>query len=71
MDWPDRGRIKEGNKADIVVFDLDGIRIKTSITNPHQYSEGVKYVLINGEIVLDNGAYTGKLPGKILKLKKT
>jgi len=70
MNWEDRGWIKEGYKADIVVFDLDNIKIKTLISNPHQHSEGVKYLLINGEVVLDNSEYTGKLTGKVLKLKK-
>jgi N-acyl-D-aspartate/D-glutamate deacylase len=71
MNWNDRGWIKEGYKADIVVFDLNNIKIKTSISNPHQYSEGVKYLLINGDIVLDKGKWHGKLPGRILKLKKS
>ncbi len=71
MNWEDRGWIKEGYKADIVVFDLDNIKIKTSISNPHQQSEGVKYLLVNGEVVLDNAEYTGKLTGRVLKLKKT
>jgi len=71
MNWEDRGWIKEGYKADIAVFDLDNIKIKTSISNPHQHSEGVKYLLINGKIVLDNAEYTGKLTGKVLRLKKT
>jgi len=70
MNWEDRGWIKEGFKADIVVFDLNNIKIKTSISNPHQYSEGVKYLFINGELVLDNGKYTNKLPGEVLFLKK-
>lgn len=70
MNWKDRGWIKEGYKADIVVFDLNNIKTKTSISNPHQYSEGVKYLLINGKIVLENGTYTGALPGKVLKLFK-
>lgn len=71
MNWEDRGRIKEGFKADIVVFDLDNIQIKTSISNPHRYSEGVKYLLVNGELVLENGKYNDKLPGKVLLLKKS
>lgn len=70
MNWEDRGWIKEGFKADIVVFDLNNIIIKTTISNPHQYSEGVKYLFINGELVLDNGKYTDKLPGEVLLLKK-
>ena len=70
MNWEDRGHIKTGYKADIVVFDLTKLKTKTSISNPHQYSEGVRFLIINGEIVLDNGNYTGKLPGKVLTLKE-
>lgn len=70
MNWDDRGWIKNGYKADIVVLDLNNIRIRTSVSNPHAYSEGVKYLLINGELVLDGGKWTGKLPGKVIKLKK-
>ncbi len=69
MSWKDRGWIKEGYRADIVVLDLENIRIRTSISNPHAYSEGVKYLLINGELVLDNGQWTGTLPGQVIKLK--
>jgi len=71
MNWSDRGWIKEGYKADIVVFDLNNIEIKTSISNPHQYCRGVKYLLISGEMVLDQGKWNGKLPGKVIKLKKS
>lgn len=71
MNWDDRGWIKKGYKADIVVFDLENIRTETSISNPHVYSQGVEYLLINGELVLDKGGWTGVLPGKILRLKKS
>ena len=70
MNWNDRGLIKEGYKADIVVFDLNNIKTPTSISNPQQYSEGVKFLLINGKVVLDGGNYTGELPGEVLKLNK-
>jgi N-acyl-D-aspartate/D-glutamate deacylase len=70
MNWDDRGWIKNGYKADIAVLDLNNIKIKTSVSNPHAYSEGVKYLLIDGELVLDGGKWTGKLPGKVIKLKK-
>ncbi len=70
MNWKDRGWIKEGYKADIVVLDLDNIRINTTISNPHQYSEGVRYLFVNGELVLDNGEYNNKLPGKVLLLER-
>jgi N-acyl-D-aspartate/D-glutamate deacylase len=70
MNWSDRGWIKEGYKADIVVFDLNNIETKTSISNPQQYSDGVRYLLINGTVVLDEGKYTGELPGRVIKLKR-
>jgi len=70
MNWDDRGWIKNGYKADIVVLDLNNIRTRTSISNPHAYSEGVRYLLVNGELVLDRGKWTGKLPGKVIKLIK-
>jgi len=71
MNWDDRGWLKEGYKADIVILDLKNIKIKTSVSNPHQYSEGIKYLLINGKVVLFEGKWNGNLPGKVLKLKKS
>ncbi|MGB8952533.1 MAG: D-aminoacylase [Candidatus Aminicenantales bacterium] len=70
MNWSDRGRIREGCKADIVVLDLKNIRVPSSISNPHQYSEGVVYLLINGTPVIDKGSWNGKLPGEVIRLKK-
>ncbi len=70
MNWDDRGWIKEGYKADIVVLDLENINIGTTISNPHVYSEGVRYLLVNGEIVLRNGRWTEALPGEVIKLKE-
>lgn len=70
MNWPDRGWIKKGYKADIVVLDLKNIRTPASLSNPHQYAQGVRYLLINGVPVIEAGRWNGKLPGKILKLKK-
>jgi len=70
MNWNDRGWIKEGYKADINVLDLKNIETETSISNPHQYCKGVKYLVVNGELVIDNRKFTGKLPGQVLKLKK-
>lgn len=69
MNWSDRGWIKEGYKADIVVLDLKNIQTPTSISNPHQYSRGVDYLLINGQITINKGRWTGKLPGRVLTLK--
>lgn len=71
MNWNDRGWIKQGYIADIAILDLNNIKTMTSISNPHQYSEGVKYLLINGVVAIDNGRWNGKLPGKVLTLKKS
>ena len=70
MNWNDRGWIKEGYKADIVVFDLKNIKTPSSISNPQLYSEGVIYLLINGELVISEGKFTGDLPGRIITIKE-
>jgi N-acyl-D-aspartate/D-glutamate deacylase len=71
MKWDDRGWIKEGCKADIVLLNLKDLSTPTSISNPHQYSRGVSYLLINGKIVIDKGNWNGTLSGQVLKLKKS
>ncbi|MCX7974458.1 MAG: D-aminoacylase [Candidatus Aminicenantes bacterium] len=70
MNWPDRGWLKEGYKADIVLLDLDKLETPATITNPHQYAKGVVYLIINGQTVIEKGRYTGLLPGRVL-LRKT
>jgi len=70
MNWKDRGWVKEGYIADIAVLDMKNLKTKTSISNPHQYSKGVKYLFVNGEVVIDKGKWNGKLPGQVIKLKK-
>ncbi len=48
------------------IFDLEDIQDKATFVDPHQYPEGIEYVLVNGKIVVDHGKITGKLPGRIL-----
>jgi N-acyl-D-amino-acid deacylase len=62
----DRGQLREGMVADVVVFDLGTIRDKATFFQPHQYAEGVELVLVNGVPVVDGGTPTWKLPGKVL-----
>lgn len=62
-----RGIIKEGYWADIVIFNPDKIKDKATFENPHQYPEGIYYVIVNGQLAVDNGKITGLKPGKILK----
>jgi len=59
-----RGVIKEGSFADIVVFDPQTIRDRATFDKPHQYAAGVNYVLVNGQVVLDNGRHTGARAGR-------
>ena len=63
----DRGALREGAWADIVVFDLDAVRDTATYTNPHQLAQGMSYVLVNGAVVVDNGAFTSALPGKVIR----
>jgi N-acyl-D-amino-acid deacylase len=62
----DRGLIRAGLVADLVVLDLDRIRDRATFTEPHQYSEGVAYVLVNGRFVVDSTKLTGELSGTVL-----
>jgi N-acyl-D-amino-acid deacylase len=64
-----RGALGPGLFADIVVFDPDRIIDNATWKEPHQYPAGVEYVLVNGEVVIERGNHTGKLPGKILRKK--
>lgn len=63
----DRGLLKEGFRADITLFDADTVIDKATFEKPHQYPEGIPYVIVNGEVVLDNGAHTGALPGVVIR----
>jgi len=66
MGLRDRGQIREGMAADLVVFDLNTIRDKATFFEPHQYSEGIDYVFVNGVAVVDAARITWALPGKVI-----
>lgn len=66
----DRGSIREGMAADIVVFDVERIRDTATFFEPHQYAQGIDFVLVNGELVVDRGQPTGALPGVIIPSRK-
>jgi dihydroorotase/N-acyl-D-amino-acid deacylase len=63
----DRGVLKAGMWADVVVFDPETVRDRSTFENPNQLSEGMQYVLINGVPVIDGGKATDSLPGKVLR----
>jgi dihydroorotase/N-acyl-D-amino-acid deacylase len=63
----DRGVLKAGMWADVVIFDPATVRDLATFDNPNQLSEGMEYVLVNGVPVIDQGKMTGALPGKVLR----
>ncbi len=63
----DRGLIRPGFKADIVIFNPDTIIDKATFENPHQFPEGIEYVIVNGIIEVDRGELTGELGGRVLR----
>jgi N-acyl-D-amino-acid deacylase len=65
----DRGLLREGYAADIVIFDENTVADKATFENPHQYAEGFQSVIVNGEIVFDGAKMTGKMSGQPLMLK--
>ena len=67
MRLTDRGVLKAGMWADVVVFDPATVRDRATFDNPNQLSEGMEYVLVNGIPVIDQGKMTGALPGKVLR----
>ncbi len=63
----ERGRLADGYYADIVIFDPATISDHATFSEPHQYATGVRDVLVNGELVLENGEHTGATPGRFVK----
>jgi N-acyl-D-amino-acid deacylase len=63
----DRGVLKSGMWADVVIFDPATVRDLATFDNPNQLSEGMEYVLVNGVPVIDHDKMTGALPGKVLR----
>ena len=67
MRFADRGVLKAGMYADIVIFDAATIHDVATFDNPNQLSQGMEYVLVNGVPVVDQSKMTGALPGKVLR----
>jgi len=63
----DRGVLKAGMWADVVIFDPATVRDLATFDNPNQFSEGMDYVLVNGVPVIEQSKMTGALPGKVLR----
>ena len=63
---PDRGILRAGMKADVVIFDPATVRDTATFEKPHSYAEGFSHVIVNGEVVFENGAMTSARPGRVL-----
>ena len=64
---PDRGILRDGMKADVVVFDPRTVKAPATRVEPKQFPIGVEYVIVNGRVVVDQGQHTGVLAGRSLK----
>jgi N-acyl-D-amino-acid deacylase len=67
----DRGRIADGLKADLVIFDPKTVSPRATYDEPRQFPIGIPYVIVNGEVVVDGGQHTGALPGRALRRGRT
>ena len=63
----DRGILRDGMKADVVVFDPETVKANATFDEPKQYPDGISHVIVNGTLVVDNGVHTGALPGRALR----
>ena len=63
----DRGMLRDGMKADSVIFDPATVKAPATPQNPKQYPLGIPYVIVNGKVVVDDGKHTGALPGRALR----
>lgn len=64
---PDRGILRDGFKADIVIFDKHNVKTRATKKNPKVFPEGIPYVIVNGQVVIDQGEHTGQFPGRGLR----
>jgi N-acyl-D-aspartate/D-glutamate deacylase len=68
---PERGYLREGYFADVVVFDPEKYRDTATYDDPHQFATGVRWLFVNGQAAIKNGHYTGALAGKVLRRQNT
>jgi N-acyl-D-amino-acid deacylase len=64
---PDRGLLRDGMKADIVVFDPVTVRAVATYDEPRRFPVGIPYVIVNGQLVVDGGEHSGATPGRALR----
>ena len=72
--WPatrlrlaNRGAIREGNWADVTIFDLDQLQDKATYESPMEFPTGIEWVLVNGVVTVDHGRHTGAKAGQVMR----
>jgi N-acyl-D-aspartate/D-glutamate deacylase len=63
----DRGRLREGAWADVAIFDPSRVIDRATFEKPHQYPDGIEYVIVNGEVTIERGRHTGALAGRVIR----
>ena len=63
----DRGVVRERAWADLTIFDPATVGERGTYDDPHRYPSGIRAVIVNGDVVLDEGEHTGALPGRVLR----
>ncbi len=66
LGFRNRGLVRKGFFADLVVMDLERVTDKATFFEPHQYAEGIEHVLVRGTFVVEDGNLTGALPGVVI-----
>ena len=61
---PNRGILRDGFKADIVLFNKHTVKTRATKANPKVFPEGIPYVIVNGKVVIDDEVHTGEFPGQ-------
>jgi N-acyl-D-amino-acid deacylase len=64
--WTDRGLVREGYQADLVILNPDTVIDRATFQAPHQYPAGIHHVIVNGRLVIHDGVHTRALPGRVL-----
>ncbi len=70
MGLRDRGQVREGFAADLVVFDLDRIADMATFFEPHQHAQGIEHVIVNGQFVVEDGRILYATPGQLITSRR-
>jgi len=64
---PNKGLLREGYDADVLIFDYDRLKVLSTYTDPHRKTEGIDYIFVNGQLVYKDLEFTGTYSGKVIR----